>query len=59
MWHTRRGVLAGLGLVGLEAVMPPLIKNAGAASLTKAIQGPGFLSSGRKALAHKLLLFKK
>ncbi len=33
MWHTRRGVLAGLGLVGLEAVMPPLIKKAGAASL--------------------------
>jgi len=33
MWQTRRGVLAGLGLVGLEAVMPPLIKKAGAASL--------------------------
>ena len=30
MAYTRRRVLAGLGLAGLEAVMPPLIKKAGA-----------------------------
>ena len=34
MGYTRRTVLAGLGLVGLEAVMPPLVKKGGASSLT-------------------------
>lgn len=34
MGYTRRRALAGLGLAGLEAVMPSLIKNAGASSLT-------------------------
>ena len=33
MGHTRRTVLASLGLIGLEAAMPPLIKKAAASSL--------------------------
>ena len=33
MRHTRRTVLASLGLIGLEAAMPPLIKKAAASSL--------------------------
>jgi L-ribulose-5-phosphate 3-epimerase len=32
MGYTRRAVLAGLGLAGLQAVLPPLLKNARAAS---------------------------
>jgi aspartate aminotransferase-like enzyme len=32
MGYTRRGVLAGLGLAGLEALMPPLVKKAAAFS---------------------------
>jgi sugar phosphate isomerase/epimerase len=35
MAYTRRGVLAGLGLAGLGAIMPPLGKKAAASSLAK------------------------
>ena len=34
MRHTRRTVLASLGLIGLEAAMPPLIKKAAASLVT-------------------------
>jgi sugar phosphate isomerase/epimerase len=34
MGYTRRRLLAGLGLAGLEAAMPPLIKKAAASSMT-------------------------
>jgi sugar phosphate isomerase/epimerase len=37
MAYTRRRVLATLGLVGLEAVMPPLVKRAGASSRTASL----------------------
>jgi L-ribulose-5-phosphate 3-epimerase len=33
MGHTRRGVLAGLGLAGLGAIMPPMLRRAGAAAM--------------------------
>jgi sugar phosphate isomerase/epimerase len=33
MGYTRRAVLAGLGLAGLQAAVPPLLKKAGASSL--------------------------
>src|SRR5580693_9722803 len=35
MGHTRRAVLASLGLAGLEAAVPPLIKKTAASSLTE------------------------
>src|SRR5258708_13064454 len=34
MRYTRRSVLAGLGLAGLGAAMPPVIRSAAASSLT-------------------------
>jgi len=37
MAYTRRSLLAGLGLVGLEAVMPSFVNKAGASSLTAAL----------------------
>jgi L-ribulose-5-phosphate 3-epimerase len=37
MAYTRRRVLATLGLMGLEAVMPPLVKRAGACSRTASL----------------------
>ncbi len=37
MAYTRRRVLATLGLLGLEAVMPPLVKRAGASSRTASL----------------------
>ena len=39
MKYTRRSVLAGLGLAGLGAVMPPLVRKAGACSLSDPLTG--------------------
>src|SRR5271156_5257519 len=41
MGHTRRAVLASLGLAGLEAAMPPLIKKTAASSRTESSMGIG------------------
>ena len=39
MGYTRRRVLAGLGLAGLEAAMSPLVKKAVASSLMRIVGG--------------------
>ena len=41
MSYTRRAVLAGLGLAGLETAMSPLIQKVSASSLTRSLAAGG------------------